>query len=214
MPGAGKTLAGLNISTSSSNSSSKENAVFLSGNGPLVLVLREALARDEVYRNKNNNNNFTKKKAIQKVSAFIQNIHHFRDEGLKSDSPPNEHVVIFDESQRAWNKSETARFMIERGMVGFDMSEPEFLISLMDRKNDWCTIICLVGEGQEINKGEAGIQEWITTLNNKFSNWKIFYPKELLNKNYNIGAGIKLSLDNEWDEITNNLHLAHSIRSF
>ena len=104
--------------------------------------------------------------------------------------------------------------MKERGVINFDMSEPEFLISLMDRRADWCTIICLVGEGQEINKGEAGIHEWITTLNNKFTNWKIFYPKELLDKNYNIDNDLKVSLHNKWSEEISNLHLSHSVRSF
>jgi hypothetical protein len=152
VPGAGKTLAGLNISVQKSQTAKEECAVFLSGNGPLVMVLREALARDEVSRSKEQGLHLSKKEATSKVSAFIQNIHHFRDEGLKSNKAPVEHVVVFDEAQRAWNQLHAEKFMMQkRGLAEFGMSEPEFLISVMDRKEDWCTIVCLVGGGQEIN---------------------------------------------------------------
>ena len=158
VPGAGKTLAGLNISTRKLEAGTEEHAVFLSGNGPLVDVLREALARDEVLRSKKLDKPIKKEDAKRKVGAFIQNIHHFRDAGLKTEKAPIEHVVIFDEAQRAWNQAQAEKFMVQkRGAASFDMSEPEFLISLMDRKEDWCTIICLIGGGQEINTGEAGL---------------------------------------------------------
>ncbi|WP_250637604.1 DNA/RNA helicase domain-containing protein [Sphingorhabdus lutea] len=110
VPGAGKTLAGLNISTRKMEQDD-EHAVFLSGNGPLVAVLREALARDEVERIKAAGKKISKKEAIQKVSAFIQNIHHFRDEGVRSPKPPAEHIVVFDEAQRAWNQAQAQKFM-------------------------------------------------------------------------------------------------------
>lgn len=154
VPGAGKTLAGLNVSVQKSQTAKEEYRVFLSGNGPLVIVLREALARDEVRRSKEKGEkglHLSKKAATSRVSAFIQNIHHFRDEGLKSNKAPVEHVVVFDEAQRAWNQLHAEKFMIQkRGMSEFGMSEPEFLISVMDRKEDWCTIVCLVGGGQSV----------------------------------------------------------------
>ena len=137
---------------------------FLSGNGPLVDVLREALTRDKATRD-----GVSKKTAEREVRSFIQNIHHFRDEYVGNDAIPIEKVVVFDEAQRAWTRDQAAKFMQrKRGQLDFDMSEPEFLISVMDRHPDWCAVICLVGGGQEINTGEAGISEWITALETRF----------------------------------------------
>ena len=144
VPGSGKTLAGLNLANQRLNMHGDENAVFLSGNGPLVTVLREALSRDEVSRTKSNpaEENLTKTAALKKASTFIQNIHHFRDEYLRTEKPPVEQVVVFDEAQRAWTKHQTSRFMREkRGLDEFSMSEPEFLLSVMDRRTDWCAVV-------------------------------------------------------------------------
>jgi hypothetical protein len=143
--------------------------VFLSGNGPLVAVLREALTRDELARRKNLGEKVRKNKIGESVKAFIQNVHHFRDEGLLDFDPPDEHLVIFDEAQRAWNLRQTAGFMLRRKKrSGFLQSEPEFLVSYMDRHKDWAVIVCLVGGGQEINTGEAGIEEWLNAINKDF----------------------------------------------
>jgi hypothetical protein len=139
VPGAGKTLAGLNIATSRAKAHSDEHAVFLSGNGPLVDVLREALARDQSVRE-----SIKKTVAARRVESFVQNIHHFRDEALKTNDAPVEKVVVFDEAQRAWNHAKAADFMQrKRGFAGFDMSEPAFLVSVMDRHTDWCVIVLL-----------------------------------------------------------------------
>lgn len=125
--------------------------MFLSGNGPLVKVLREAL-----IRNKSQLENISKKKAEPQVCAFIQNIHHFRDEYVEDLNPPIEKVVIFDEAQRAWNKEQASKFMNKKSKIkNFNYSEPEFLLGVMDRHSDWCVVICLIGEGQEINTGEG-----------------------------------------------------------
>src|SRR5262249_30210810 len=145
VPGAGKTLAGLNIATKRAQDHSDEHAVFLSGNGPLVAVLREALARDECAREKT-----AKKTALRKVESFIQNIHHFRDDALRDPRAPHERVVVFDEAQRAWTRNQATKFMkTKRSIPDFNMSEPEFLISVMDRHEDWCVVVCLIGGGQE-----------------------------------------------------------------
>jgi hypothetical protein len=158
VPGSGKTLAGLSVANGQMKAHQDEHAVFLSGNGPLVAVLREALAIDEVDRNRSNGSKaVSRKDAYRHASAFIQNIHHFRDEHVRTAAPPMERVVAFDEAQRAWNKARTSRFMREkRGHYQFDMSEPQFLLSVMDRHQEWCVVVCLVGGGQEINTGEAG----------------------------------------------------------
>ncbi len=161
VPGSGKTLAGLNLANTWHNEDEAEHAVFLSGNGPLVEVLREALARNSVLLAKENGERLRKSEAISKAKAFIQNIHHFRDYELERLEPPNERVVVFDEAQRAWDLNQTASFMKKRkGKINFPMSEPEFLIGVMDRHSDWATIVCLIGGGQEINTGEAGLHEW------------------------------------------------------
>lgn len=175
VPGAGKTLAGLNIATKRAQEHTDEHAVFLSGNGPLVTVLREALARDEAAREET-----TKTNALRKVSSFIQNIHHFRDEALNNTGAPHEKVAVFDEAQRAWTRDQASRFMqTKRGHIGFDMSEPEFLISVMDRHEDWCVVVCLIGGGQEINTGEAGLGEWLSALEDRFRNWDIYISDRL-----------------------------------
>lgn len=142
VPGAGKTLVGLNVATRRRDSNQPTHAVFLSGNGPLVAVLREALTRDEVTRRKKKGEKVRKGKVGESVKAFIQNVHHFRDDALITTGPPIEHVVIFDEAQRAWNLKQTASFMQrKKKRAGFSQSEPEFLISCMDRHKDWAVII-------------------------------------------------------------------------
>lgn len=178
VPGAGKTLIGLNTATKRSVTDD-EPAVFLSGNGPLVEVLQEALARDSHKRN-----DITKEAAKLKVISFIQPIHQFRDDAIDNDDVQHEKIVIFDEAQRAWTQDQTETFMKNKKQIeNFGMSEPEFLISIMDRQKDWAVIICLVGQGQEINKGEAGINEWFKALNNKFQNWNVYASKDSLDIN-------------------------------
>jgi len=181
VPGAGKTLAGLNIANLRSNYEEEEHAVFLSGNGPLVDVLREALARDKVKTAREENLIITKSSAISNVKSFIQNIHHFRDASIRDEKAPIEKVTIFDEAQRAWTKEQASSFMKRnKGISDFDKSEPEFLIEVMNRHEDWCTIVCLIGGGQEINTGEAGLEEWIRPFSNKFQDWDIYYSSKIV----------------------------------
>lgn len=210
VPGSGKTLAGLNMATETAIRPDGQNAVFLSGNGPLVSVLREALARDQRDRT-----GCKKTDAVREVSSFVQNIHHFRDEALRDMSAPPERIVIFDEAQRAWDKNQASKFMqTKRGQAGFDQSEPEFLISVMDRHSDWCVVICLVGGGQEINTGEAGLSEWMLALGGKFSDWHIHLSDRLRDPHYGLQeSAVSLSRDNRilWEQ---NLHLGVSMRSF
>ena len=95
------------------------------------------------------------------TKSFIQIIHHFRDDAVNTVEPPHEKVAIFDEAQRSWDETQLSNFMIrKKGVPNFNKSEPEFLIEYMDRHEDWATIICLIGGGQEINTGEAGLEEW------------------------------------------------------
>jgi len=189
VPGAGKTLVGLNIATTHIDKNNDLYSVFLSGNGPLVAILREALARDKVRHEREQGRVFRKGAAMSDVKLFIQNVHNFRDECLVDfDKPPIEHVALFDEAQRAWDLQQTAAFMHrKRKKPGFSMSEPEFLISCLDRHPDWAVVVCLVGGGQEINTGEAGIGEWIAALNRSFPNWHIYISPRLSDSEYEAG---------------------------
>ena len=210
VPGAGKTLAGLNIATQRADEADDEHAVFLSGNGPLVSILREALARDQSARE-----SLRIGDARRRVASFIQNIHHFRHEAIRDPNPPHERIVIFDEAQRAWTKDQASRFMKEkRGLADFEMSEPEFLISVMDRHADWCVIICLVGGGQEINTGEAGLSEWVTALQHSFPDWRIFVSDRLQDPDYIWTQAAENALERPEVETSAALHLGVSMRSF
>lgn len=216
VPGAGKTLAGLNIANLRSNYEEEEHAVFLSGNGPLVDVLREALARDKVKTAREENLIITKSSAISHVKSFIQNIHHFRDASIRDEKAPIEKVTIFDEAQRAWTKEQASSFMKRnKGISDFDKSEPEFLIEVMNRHEDWCTIVCLIGGGQEINTGEAGLEEWIRPFSNKFQDWDIYYSSKIVeDENYIKDKEALMILNNKKAIKKDELHLSVSLRSF
>lgn len=242
MPGAGKTLIGLQ--TAISQFEQGEKAVYLSGNFPLVEVLQEALTRDYVRRSKEdyktgktNEKPCTKAEAKSKVKAFIQMIHHYRDLYLEGTEVrdgkivpiegyftshtdkayiPAEHVAIFDEAQRAWTKDELKRFMKEKKSIErFPYSEPEYLMSCMDRQTDWGLVVCLIGGGQEINKGEAGISEWIESLNRNFPSWHVYMSDKLQEKEYADGKALSsITLAPSQIHTEPSLHLSVSMRSF
>ena len=236
VPGAGKTLVGLNIATQ--QFAKNEVAVYLSGNFPLVSVLTEALARDKVQRVKTAGGKITKKEATSEVKTFIQMIHHYRDTCLegtkvvdgkivadeayfinpknqKKSFIPVDHVVIFDESQRAWTKEQLVNFMKQKkNYPDFPSSEPEYLISCLDRHDDWAVVICLVGGGQEINTGEAGISEWIESLNREYKDWHVYISDRLHDAEYAAGHALDLLSEHDHVEYESSLHLAVSMRSF
>lgn len=215
VPGAGKTLVGLNLAIEKSDAAQGEHAVFLSGNFPLVTVLQEALARDKVAQEKEAGRRLSKQDALRSTSAFIQIIHKYRDSFVGNNHVPPERVAIFDEAQRAWTKAMIAKFMqTKKSVSNFDYSEPEFLISTMDRHQDWAVIVCLVGGGQEINTGEAGLPEWFDSLRRKFPHWDVYITPQLNDEEYR--------RDYAWNDMIaelhiyerEELHLATSVRSF
>ncbi|MDY5387254.1 MAG: DUF2075 domain-containing protein [Muribaculaceae bacterium] len=237
VPGAGKTLIGLNTAIDQFNKG--EKAVYLSGNFPLVNVLQEALTRDFVRRDKikakqENRKACTKEEARSKVKAFIQMIHHYRDlylEGTQIEEGkivpipgyfqshtdkayiPAEHVAIFDEAQRAWTKDELCRFMREKKKIkDFPFSEPEYLISCMDRQIDWGVVVCLVGNGQSINKGEAGLTEWIESIHRSYNDWDVYMSDYLLQSGDVTPEELSLIKDQLISK--EDLHLKMSMRSF
>lgn len=238
VPGAGKTLVGLNIAVRQFEK--RDLAVYLSGNQPLVAVLSEALARDkkrqEEERNPGVRYNLTE--ARRNVKSFIQIVHHYRDTTLnklkqpivngileidpaKVDKHKNdgysevEHVAIFDEAQRAWTKTHLANWLSrKKGIANFPMSEPEFLIWSLNLREDWAVVVCLVGGGQEINTGEAGIGEWLRAINTNFPDWNVFISDQLTGKEYAEGELEDLLQANAHVMRNKNLHLAVSMRSF
>lgn len=215
VPGAGKTLVGLDVATEHLDHKNGDASVYLSGNGPLVEILQEALARDRVEREKKKGNKLTKKRARSSVKTFIQNIHHYRDEYIRDPNPPVDHVAIFDEAQRAWTKKQTVSFMKRRkGIDDFDSSEPEFLISCLDRHDDWAVIICLVGGGQEINTGEAGISEWLRAIKNRFTDWEVYISPNLTDSEYDAVESIQELEGITEVHLNKDLHLSVSIRSY
>jgi len=215
VPGAGKTLVGLNIATQRRDETDDLYSVFLSGNGPLVAILHEALARDRVRHDKEQGRKIRKNEAMSEVKAFIQNIHHFRDECLIDLEPPVEHVALFDEAQRAWNLQQTSNFMArKKNTPNFNQSEPEFLISCLDRHRDWAVVVCLVGGGQEINTGEAGISEWMDSLNRSFSGWHIYISSRLTDSEYAAGNVLEELRSRPNVTTKDELHLGVSMRSF
>jgi hypothetical protein len=250
VPGAGKTLVGLNVaiqqSIKSENSSDEERnlAVYLSGNGPLVKVLTAALAKDKQKREKDRGKKCNITDARREVSQFIQIIHRYRSNMLSKVKLPIEngkleidesksiahltaghgeieHVAIFDEAQRSWDLEHLSGWLARGGSRGgmkkiqdFPMSEAEFLIWSLDLRKDWAVIVCLVGGGQEINTGEAGIGEWIRAVNVSFPDWKVYISKHLTDKEYAEGNVLKLIADNSNAEVVEQLHLAVSMRSF
>ncbi|CAN0185815.1 unnamed protein product, partial [Chrysoparadoxa australica] len=216
VPGAGKTLVGLDVATRRRDEDAPTHAVFLSGNGPLVRVLQEALTRDEVTRRRAAGESVRKGAVAQKVKPFIQNVHHFRDEGVRDTrTPPHDHVVIFDEAQRAWSREQTSNFMQRRKRIpDFNQSEPEFLISYLDRHADWAVIVCLVGGGQEINTGEDGIAGWLEAIRDRFPQWRVFISPELTDAEYAAGEALS-RLGSQRDVLTERgLLLAVAMRSF
>jgi hypothetical protein len=215
VPGAGKTLVGLDIATKHIDPSESLYSVFLSGNGPLVKILHEALARDAVTRAKQQGGRMKKGEAQSKVKAFIQNVHHFRDECLRDQGPPAEHVALFDEAQRAWDLAQTSKFMeAKKGRPGFQQSEPEFLISCMDRHRDWAVVVCLVGGGQEINTGEAGIGGWIEAIHRSYLHWDVHLSSNLTDSEYSANGALDKLADHPRVFKTPELHLSVSMRSF
>lgn len=239
VPGAGKTLVGLNVAIKQSehDGGSSDKAVYLSGNGPLVEVLTEALARDKVIQEKQNGKKkYTKKKAQREVKQFIQIIHRYRDQILSKTKVVNgelkfdenaelpdkyagfaevENIAIFDEAQRSWDREHLSKWLKRKKKYdGFSMSEGEFLIWSLDQRPDWAVIICLVGGGQEINTGEAGIGEWIRALNETFPKWNIYISDQLTEKEYAEGNVKSLLANNKNVEYSEALHLGVSMRSF
>ncbi|MBQ7172939.1 MAG: DUF2075 domain-containing protein [Clostridia bacterium] len=249
VPGAGKTLVGLDVAIRQTYQGQNEpvkdeGAVYLSGNGPLVAVLTEALAQDNYKRCREEGEKKKMTDSRREVSKSIQMIHRYRDNMLAKIKNPVEngileidptkavkmeqagfgeveHVAIFDEAQRSWTHKRLADYLKRGGTYGnklkvpnFPVSEAAFLIWSLDQREDWATIICLVGGGQEINTGEAGISEWIRAINEKFTHWKVYISPKLTETEYAEGKINDLLKDNKNVTYSEDLHLGVSLRSY
>lgn len=249
VPGAGKTLVGLDVVVKQSYQNDgtfneEDGAVYLSGNGPLVAVLTEALARDNYKKSREKGEDKKLSDSRREVSKFIQIIHRYRDNMLAKIKNPVvngeleidpdkavklqqsgygevEHVAIFDEAQRTWTHKRIADYLKRGGTYGnklkvpnFPMSEAAFLIWSLDQREDWATIVCLIGGGQEINTGEAGISEWISALNERFPHWNVYISDKLTEPEYAEGKVNELLEHNPNVVFSDRLHLGVSLRSF
>ena len=249
VPGAGKTLVGLDVAIKQTYQGKdepveEEQAVYLSGNGPLVAVLTEALAQDDLKRCREKGEKKKLTESRREIGRSIQMIHHYRDEMLKKIKSPIEngvllidpekavkqekagygeveHVAIFDEAQRSWTHKRLADYLKRGGTYGnkrkvenFPMSEAAFLIWSLDQREDWATIVCLVGGGQEINTGEAGIAEWIQAINEQFPHWNVYISPKLTEAEYAEGKVNELLKHNPNVIYCENLHLSVTLRSF
>ena len=249
VPGAGKTLVGLDVAIKQTYQGNKEpvkdeGAVYLSGNGPLVAVLTEALAQDNYSKCRANGEKKKMTDSRREVSKSIQMIHRYRDNMLAKIKNPVEngvleidpekavklekagfgeveHVAIFDEAQRSWTHKRLADYLKRGGTYGnklkvlnFPLSEAAFLIWSLDQREDWATIVCLVGGGQEINTGEAGISEWIKALNEQFPQWNVYISPKLTEPEYAEGRVNELLQNNPNVIYNDSLHLGVSLRSY
>lgn len=249
VPGAGKTLVGLDVAVKQTYQGQdepieEEQAVYLSGNGPLVAVLNEALAQDNFKKCRDKGEKKKITDSRREVSKSIQIIHRYRDNMLAKIKNPVEngileidptkavknesagfgeveHVAIFDEAQRSWTHKRLADYLKRGGTYGnklkvpnFPLSEAAFLIWSLDQREDWATIVCLVGGGQEINTGEAGISEWIKALNETFTHWNIYISPKLTEPEYAEGKVNDLLKNNANVTFAEDLHLGVSLRSF
>ncbi len=249
VPGAGKTLVGLDVAVKQTYQGGDEpiedeQAVYLSGNGPLVAVLNEALAQDNFKKCRANGEKKKITDSRREVSKSIQIIHRYRDNMLAKIKNPVEngvleidptkavkyakagfgeveHVAIFDEAQRSWTHKRLADYLKRGGTYGnklkvpnFPVSEAAFLIWSLDQREDWATIVCLVGGGQEINTGEAGISEWIKALNEQFPHWDVYISPKLTDSEYAEGKVNELLQDNTNVTYSEDLHLSVSLRSY
>ena len=249
VPGAGKTLVGLDVAIRQTYQGkdepvADEGAVYLSGNGPLVAVLTEALAQDNYKKAREHGEKKKLSDSRREVGKSIQMIHRYRDNMLAKIKNPVEngkleidpekavkmecagfgeveHVAIFDEAQRSWTHSRLANYLKRGGTYGnklkvpnFPLSEAAFLIWSLDQREDWATIVCLVGGGQEINTGEAGISEWIRALNDHFKHWEIHISPKLTEAEYAEGKVNELLEHNTKVRYAESLHLDVSLRSY
>lgn len=205
VPGAGKTLVGLDVVAKNLDNGGENLSVYLSGNGPLVDVLREALKRSVKAKKQLNRETETA------INALIQSSFAFKKDNSSHNHPTPENILIFDEAQRVWNQEKMTRKHNDPTMA---VSEPHLLFSIMDRHKDWAVMICLVGLGQDIYDGEVGINEWFRCGIRDFQNWELFYSPDIFDQVEDKNIDKKMIAGCDRCHPVSELHLKTSIRSF
>lgn len=211
VPGAGKTLVGLDVVTQNMAKGTEFSSVYLSGNGPLVDVLREALTKSS--KRLLHGEKVDKSRAA--LNTLIQGSHDFRKYHMTFvDEVPVERIIIFDEAQRVWNETKMKKKTSEKNKKSLEVSEPHFIVNTMNKHKGWAVIICLVGLGQDIYDGETGINEWFRTIIEHFKEWRIFYSPDIFDQVEDTTVDRKM-IENFKNAYKNSsLHLKTSIRSF
>lgn len=221
-----ETLIGLNVAANNQNYEKGEHGIYLCGTQPLVRVIQESLALNAF-----NNSSFKKKKdgelsisqkeiskskARSEAQTFFQFLPEFRKEAISSELPPVEKIAVFDEAQRMWNVQKIDQFLVRKNLLKepSGKSESDHLMEYMNKHSDWTVIICLIGGGQEIHKGEDGAIEWFKSIRNNFSHWEVYLPSIMNSQKYTMDTTIKESLKNVNYTIEDRLHLDKSARTW
>ena len=205
VPGAGKTLVGLDVVAKNLKKGQNSLSVYLSGNGPLVEVLREALKKSAKTKKQYN------RETEAAINALIQSSYAFKKDNVARKEPTAENILIFDEAQRVWNKEKMSRKHKDSAM---SVSEPYLLFEIMNRHQDWAVMICLVGLGQDIYDGEVGINEWFRCGIEDFDQWELFYSPAIFDQVEDKSINIEMIKSCERCHEAPELHLRTSIRSF
>lgn len=213
VPGSGKTLVGLDVASKFQNVEKKEHAVYVCGTSSLIHVIQEALVRDKYCRLKGTDKEDTKENIRKDVMPLFQVILHYRKAIIEETSNAYERIVVFDEAQRMWDQHEADKNIKAMLLPPKNKSEPDLLIGHTDKHHDWAVILCLLGGGQEINKGEDGLVEWLKSIQNNFPHWHVYAAPEIKTKEY-LGNDSKIILDIPHKQFLEELHLKTSTRSF
>ena len=206
VPGAGKTLVGLDVVAKNMDEGKKNLSVYLSGNGPLVEVLREALKRSVKAKKQFN------RETEAAINTLIQGSYAFKKDNASHNHATPENILIFDEAQRVWNKEKMTSKHKENPLMA--VSEPHLLFSIMDRHQDWAVMICLVGLGQDIYDGEVGINEWFRCGIEDFKEWELYYSPEIFGQVEDKNINREMIEGCDRCHPIPELHLKTSIRSF
>lgn len=213
VPGAGKTLVGLDVVAKNLDKGKDWLSIYISGNGPLVEVLQEALIKSTIEEQGKSKtlSKQEKSKIKESVLALIQGSFGFKKDNANRSIPTAEHILIFDEAQRVWNKEKMTRKHNDPDMA---ISEPHLLYKIMDRHQDWAVMVCLVGLGQDIYDGEVGINEWFRCGIEDFTSWEMYYSPEIFNQSEDVNIDKEMIETCPRCHAVDGLHLKTSIRSF
>lgn len=204
----------MDVVAKSLDSSEELHSVYLSGNGPLVEVLREALKQSVRENNRRKNIVLTKHEKAEvnaSIDALIQGSYGFKKEHAKDSLPPPDRILIFDEAQRVWNQQKMTSKHDDPLMA---VSEPHLLYSIMNRHDGWAVMICLVGLGQDIYDGEVGINEWFRCGIEEYQDWELFYSPDIFSQSEDKEINEQMIRGCSRCHEMAELHLKTSIRSF